>query len=146
MGDATLVIKRVFNAPIEDVFDAWIDPKRVAQWYGPEGFSNDIHSFEAREGGEYYLTMHAPSGEKHPLRGTFKTIKKPELLVFTWQWENASEMANKGGETEVTVEFKRIGSKTEMTMTHAGFVDKKTKQMHDHGWSSSFAKLAQNVG
>jgi uncharacterized protein YndB with AHSA1/START domain len=34
-----LVITRVFDAPRELVFKAWTDPKRVAQWWGPHGFT-----------------------------------------------------------------------------------------------------------
>ena len=140
MGDIALVIKRVFDAAPEDVFDAWVDPKQVEEWYGPEGFTNTIHSFDAREGGEYRLTMHGPDGD-HPLRGTFKTIKKPSKLVFTWQWENVDQNVNQGRDTVVTVEFKKLGDTTEMTMTHEGFLDKKTKEMHNMGWTSSFNKL-----
>ena len=48
MADVALVITRTFDAKPEDVFRAWIDPKLVAEWYGPEGFTNEIHEFDAR--------------------------------------------------------------------------------------------------
>ena len=138
MADVALVITRTFDAKPEDVFRTWTDPKLVAGWYGPEGFTNEIHEFDAREGGTYHLTMKGPNGEVHPLRGTFKTIKAPTKLVVTWQWQNGDTW---GAETFVTVEFKPVGDKTEMTMTHSGFADEKQKEMHNQGWSSSFNKL-----
>ena len=63
MADVALVITRTLNAKPEDVFKAWLDPKQVADWYGPEGFTNEIHEYDAREGGTYRLTMKAPNGE-----------------------------------------------------------------------------------
>lgn len=141
MGDVDLIITRTFDAKPENVFKAWVDPKQVAKWYGPEGFTNDVHEFDAREGGAYRLTMKGPDGSSHPLRGVFKTIQKPTKLVFTWAWDEGSGPASMEGETLVSVEFKAVGDKTEMTMTHAGFADEKAKEMHSMGWSSSFAKL-----
>ncbi|MBI2610339.1 SRPBCC domain-containing protein [Candidatus Kaiserbacteria bacterium] len=143
MADVRLTITRTFDAKPEEVFEAWIDPKMVAQWYGPEGFTNEIHEFDAREGGVYHLTMKGPNGETHPLRGVFKTIQRPTKLVLTWQWQNGEAW---GTETIVTVEFKAMGNKTEMTMMHSGFADEKQKEMHDQGWSSSFGKLDKVVG
>ena len=140
MADATLVIERTFDATPENVFDAWIDPVQVAKWYGPEGFTNDIHEYCATPGGGYRLTMHSPDGEMHPLKGKFITVERPKKLVFTWQWEGDGG-AEMNAETVVTVEFKAMGSKTEMTMTHERLAGEKSKQMHEQGWSSSFTKL-----
>ena len=37
-SDQQVLITRVFEAPRERVFAAWIDPDQVASWYGPEHF------------------------------------------------------------------------------------------------------------
>jgi uncharacterized protein YndB with AHSA1/START domain len=142
MAEIAITFTRTFEAPAEAVFDAWIDPKQIVEWYGPEGFTNTVHTFDVREGGEYRLTMHSPSGEDHPLRGTFKTIDRPRKLVFSWQWEQGGE-SPMGQETLVTVEFTEVGGKTEMVMTHSGFVNEEVKKMHEHGWSGSIDKLAR---
>ncbi|MBI2613107.1 SRPBCC domain-containing protein [Candidatus Kaiserbacteria bacterium] len=140
MADVVLIITRTLDAKPEDVFKAWTDPKQVAEWYGPEGFANEVHEFDAREGGAYRLTMKGPNGEAHLLRGVFKTLRPPTKLVVTWQWQNGDTW---GSETLVTVDFKPVGDKTEMTMTHSGFADEKQKEMHNQGWTSSFNKLAK---
>jgi len=38
-SDREIVITRVFNAPRELVFKAWTEPKHIAQWWGPKGFT-----------------------------------------------------------------------------------------------------------
>jgi uncharacterized protein YndB with AHSA1/START domain len=137
MNEGTLVIKKIFDAAPAVVWEAWVDESQVAQWYGPEGFTNTIHEFDAREGGTYRLTMHGPKGEHHPLRGMFKTLERPKKLVMTWQWEGDGMGTE---ETVVTVEFREVGGKTEMTMTHE-LPNAKSRDMHEMGWASSFNKL-----
>src|ERR1700728_3834836 len=56
------VITREFDAPRELVFKAWTDPKYLAQWWGPRGFTNPVCEWDARPGREIYVVMRAPNG------------------------------------------------------------------------------------
>ncbi len=143
MNDAVLVIQKKFTAPREIVWKAWTNAEHIAAWYGPEGFTTEIHSMDVRVGGSYYLTMTAPDGTKHPLRGTFLTLDAPKKIVMTWQWEN-DEPKGMGAETRVTVELKEHGVETEMTLTHE-LPNEESKKMHDMGWNSSFQKLSRQL-
>ena len=146
MSDAALIITRTFDASPEVLFDAWTDPVQVAEWYGPEGFAkSDIHSFEAKKGGSYSLTMNAPDGAKHKLVGKFKTFDRPHKLAFTWQWVEGGKNNMGGAETLVTVEFKSVGKQTEMIFKHEGFANEEAKKSHDMGWTSSFNKLEEII-
>ena len=42
------LIKKTFNVPRERVFDAWTQKEEVAAWFGPEGFTTDVHEFDLR--------------------------------------------------------------------------------------------------
>ena len=61
------------NSPPE-VFAAMSDPARVAKWWGPAGFTNTIHLFDFRPGGNWLLTMHGPDGKDYPNQSRFKRI------------------------------------------------------------------------
>jgi uncharacterized protein YndB with AHSA1/START domain len=50
-ADRAFVITRVFDAPRALVFKAWTDPKHVAQWWGPPGFTNPVCELDVRPGG-----------------------------------------------------------------------------------------------
>jgi uncharacterized protein YndB with AHSA1/START domain len=76
------VITREFDAPRELVFKAWTDPKQLAQWWGPKGFTNPVCEWDARPGGKIYDVMRAPNGAEHPMGGEFREIVAPERLVF----------------------------------------------------------------
>jgi len=144
MGTYALTLKRVFNAPPQKVFNAWTDPKEVALWYGPEGFTNEVHEFNLVEGGVYRLTMHSPKGDQYTLRGVFKLIQPYEKLILTWQWEKGLD-GGESNETTVTVDFKSADEGTEMTLTHEGFIDEEARKNHEMGWSSSFNDLEKHV-
>ena len=74
---------RVFDAPRKVVFVAWTDPKQVAQWWGPTGFTNPVCELDVRVGGTILIHMRAPDGIVYPMSGVYKEIVPPERLVFT---------------------------------------------------------------
>ncbi|MGB9045582.1 MAG: SRPBCC domain-containing protein [Pseudolabrys sp.] len=39
-GEASVTLTRVFDAPRTLVWKAWTDPKMMARWFGPRGFTN----------------------------------------------------------------------------------------------------------
>jgi uncharacterized protein YndB with AHSA1/START domain len=77
------VIPREFDAPRELVFQAWTDPKHLAQWWGPKGFTNPVCEWDARPGNAIHVVMRAPDGTEYPMGGEFREIVAPERLVFT---------------------------------------------------------------
>jgi uncharacterized protein YndB with AHSA1/START domain len=75
-------ITRDFEAPRERVFRAWTDPKLLAEWWGPIGFTNPVCDWEMRPGGRIHDVMRSPAGADHPMAGQFREITPPERLVF----------------------------------------------------------------
>lgn len=155
-SDATLSITRVFDATAERVFDAWLDPAQFAQWIGPRSFQvkADLQLLEPRVGGKYRIYMKMPNGE-NTVGGVYKEIVRPTKLVFTWTWVKHSgdcgaaptgvdSMA--GLETLVTVTFRAIGKKTEMTLLHESLPNVEQREGHNKGWSSTFEQLAEYLG
>ena len=78
-----LEITRVFNAPRKVVFAEWTDPKQVAQWWGPTGFTNPVCELDVRPGGAMLIHMRGPDGTIYPMNGIYKEVVPPERLVFT---------------------------------------------------------------
>src|SRR5277367_3819372 len=63
------IITREFAAPRKLVFQAWTDPKHLAQWWGPRGFTNPVCEWDVRPGGKIYDVMRGPNGTDYPLGG-----------------------------------------------------------------------------
>lgn len=74
---------RVFAFSREDVFAAFADPERLALWWGPDGFTNMINTFEFQPGGTWVITMTFDGGTDFVNRSTFLDIIVPERIRFT---------------------------------------------------------------
>jgi len=114
-GTPDLVLTRTFNAPRSLVFKAWTDPARVAQWWGPRGFTNPVCELDVRPGGAMRIHMRGPDGTVYPMAGTYEEIVEPERIVFT-----GSALDGRGRplfEVRHTVIFADHGAKTTLTVT-----------------------------
>jgi uncharacterized protein YndB with AHSA1/START domain len=40
MLEREVVLTRIFDAPRDLEFKLWVDPRHLAQWWGPHGFTN----------------------------------------------------------------------------------------------------------
>lgn len=147
--ERTLVTTRIFDAPRELVYRAWIDPKQLAQWFPPEGFSSPRCEIDPRPGGVFRVDMKAPdgppfNGQLFPGPGRVSEVIPNELLVFTMQPEIGA------GQTmpvvTTTVRFDDQAGKTKLTVeqslpTVADF-EAVAKQGMEQGINESLDKLA----
>lgn len=107
-----LHLTRVYDAPVEAVWDAWTDPKQVAPWWGPRGFTITTHSKELKVGGHWRYTMHGPDGVDYANVTKYLEVEEHRKLVY-----------DHGGNDErkplfrVTVLFSEEKGKTKMDMT-----------------------------
>ena len=84
-----LRLTRVFNAPRALVFCAWTEAEQMKRWFCPHDHWGVDVEVDARVGGAYRIAMHdTDTGRDHVARGTFREVRAPERLVFTWQWED----------------------------------------------------------
>ena len=103
---------RVFDAPRELVWQVWTDPKHLAQWWGPDGFTTTTSAYDARPGGIWRFVMHGPDGRDYQNRITFDEIVKPERIVYHHGGGDDVEPV----QFKVTVTFEDVGGKTKLTM------------------------------
>ena len=82
-GEGTVDIIRVFDAPRALVWQAWTDPKMLAQWFGPRGFTASVPELDVRVGGAIAHRHARPDGNDYPMKGVFREVRAPERLVFT---------------------------------------------------------------
>ena len=81
-SESGAAIERVFDAPPELVFRMWLEPRYLAQWWGPNGFTNRLYSLDPRPGGKLHIVMCAPDGTRYPMQSVFHEIVVAERLVI----------------------------------------------------------------
>ena len=114
IAESVVVLTRVFDAPRALVFRTWIEPRHLAQWWGPRDFTNPVCELDVRVSGKILIHMRAPDGTVYPMTGTFREIVAPERLVFTAVAEDHAGRALLEG--LVTVTFEEQGGKTKLTV------------------------------
>ncbi len=129
---ASLVLRRIFAAPRERVFRAWIEPEALERWFRPKGLAVTVLALDARAGGSF--RFEAENG--HAIFGTYLRVERPEKLVFTYSGD-----AIQGQETVVTLDFLDQGSLTEVVLTHDG-LSADLRALFEGGWPSLLDALA----
>jgi uncharacterized protein YndB with AHSA1/START domain len=136
-------LTRVFDAPRELVFKAWIEPKHLQEWWGPDCFTNPVCEIDPRPGGAIRIDMRAPDGTVYPMTGVFREVVEPERLVFTsyalgadgqpmFEVLNTLTFAEQGGKTALTLEARVTGTTAAAAPYLAGM---------DAGWKQSLDRL-----
>lgn len=75
-----IVNERLLPAEPTAVFNAVADPKTLALWWGPHGFTNRIDEFDFRVGGDWRVTMTSSDGTDFANRWTFHEIEPARRL------------------------------------------------------------------
>jgi len=142
-----LVLTRVFDAPRELVFKAWTDPKRVAEWWGPHGFTNPVCELDVKPGGAIRIHMRGPNGIVYPMTGVYQEVVEPERLVFVsaaldaagkpmFELLNTLTFAEEGGKTKQILRVRVIKRTAQAAPYLAGM---------EQGWTQSLERLVSYV-
>lgn len=79
---ATFRSDRVLPYPPHMVFSAFARPELLAEWWGPDGFTNTFDVFEFRPGGRWKYLMHGPNGAQFPNETVFLELHASSRLVL----------------------------------------------------------------
>ena len=136
MTDLTVNVNKTIHAPIEKVFDAWLNPKMLSQFMMPmPGMPEPDVENDVREGGGFTITMYAGDDEL-PHTGKYLEINRPDKLVFTWASHCSVD------NSIVTLNFTKISkNKTNIALSHVKFIDEKTRSDHESGWGNILSTL-----
>jgi uncharacterized protein YndB with AHSA1/START domain len=136
--ETPLVVRRVIPLPRERVFDAWLDPVRLARFMRPGSTAKATAEVDARVGGRFRIVMHHPhdsGGTEHT--GEYLLIDRPARLSFTWRSINTDDR-----QTIVTIDFLDRDGATEVVLTHSQLPPGRVES-HRKGWSDILEEAAR---
>ena len=151
-----IVITRVFNAPIEQVWSAWHEPDLVKQWWGPTGFTCPVANMDFREGGTSLVCMRAPAdfgGQDYYNTWTYHKIvplERMEYIVSLSEAEgNKVDPTTQGLPPDMPqdvrhlVTFRRVSdNQTEITVTEYDWTVGQMMEMSKMGQEQCLDKMA----
>ena len=85
-GDREVRIERVFDAPRERVFQAFVDPELIPRWWGRREDTTTVDEMDVRVGGRWRFITASCDGMT-AFRGEYRAIDEPERLEQTFEWE-----------------------------------------------------------
>jgi uncharacterized protein YndB with AHSA1/START domain len=135
----TVTLHRVFRAPPERVYRAFLDPDAMAKWLPPHGFTGRVLEMDARVGGRYRMQFtHMGSGHSHAFGGSYLELVPGERIVHTDSFDDP----NLPGEMRTTVTFKAVSVGTEVTAVQEGIPAVIPTEACYLGWQESLQLLA----
>ena len=131
-----LVITKIFDAPRQAVFDAWIDASKVELWWGC-AYTTEVNSeIEPRLGGKYAHAMTLKNVGQHEHIGIITEYEPPSILAYKLIDSKLDESMT------VRVEFIAQGIQTKVRLTQDNLPDPYSEFVAA-GWSAGFEKLAK---
>jgi uncharacterized protein YndB with AHSA1/START domain len=148
MGEAEsareIVVRRVFDAPREEVWRAWTESERLATWWGPRGWSTPPGKIEmdVRPGGRFRATSFSDEdGTEMTQEGGYREVVEPERLVFVEAGEGAW---HSGAVTTVT--FADLGGgRTEVVLRATIRTTGEERDAAEAGLAGAFDRLAEHL-
>lgn len=138
MGN-TVRLHRVFSAPPERVYKAFLDPDALVKWMAPHGFTAQVQHLEARVGGTYKMSFtNFSTGTSHSFGGTYQELIPNQRIRYTDQFDDP----NLQGEIEMLIELKAVMVGTEVTITQSGIPAVIPTEACYLGWQESLQLLS----
>jgi len=138
----TVRLHRVFTAPPERVYKAFVNADAMAKWLPPNGFTCKVQHFDAKVGGTFKMSFtNFGSGKSHSFGGKYLELVPHERLVYTDKFDDP----NLPGELKVTVILKKVSCGTDLSITQEGIPDVIPAEMCYLGWQESLRQLANLI-
>jgi uncharacterized protein YndB with AHSA1/START domain len=107
--DREIHTERVFDAPRDQVFAAYTDPKLIPEWWGPRDSTTIVDRMDVRSGGSWRFVMRDSDGNETGFRGSYRDVSPPERIVQTFEWEGMP-----GHVSVETATFEDLGDRTKV--------------------------------
>ena len=138
----TVRFHRVFRAPPERVYRAFLDADAMAKWLPPYGFTCKVHHMEAKVGGTFKMSFtNFTSGQGHSFGGSYRELVPSEKIRYTDVFDDP----NLPGEMQTTIVLKPVSCGTDIEIVQEGLPEMIPVEMCHLGWQESLAQLKRLV-
>jgi uncharacterized protein YndB with AHSA1/START domain len=132
-------IERTFDAPAEDVFDAWTSEEVISRWFKPkQGWREAEAEVDLRVGGAVRVVMRTPDGEPVRAGGEYTLIERPNRLAFTWTFED-----DPSNQQMIELEFTERDGATTVLFTNSDISGAERRDSQYEGWSTCLDEMGR---
>lgn len=135
----TIRLHRVFRAPAERVYRAFIDPEAMVKWLPPRGFTAKVHEIDVRVGGGHRMSFtNFGTGSSHSFGGRYVELTPHTRLRYTDKFDDP----NLPGEMQVTVTLRAVSCGTDVEIVQENVPSVIPADGCYVGWQESLMQLA----
>ncbi len=139
---STVRLHRVFRAPPERIYRAFLDADAMAKWIPPNGFTCKVHHMDVQVGGTFRMSFtNFSNGKSHSFGGEYLEISPHERIRYTDKFDDP----NLPGALEVTIILKQVSVGTEVNIVQEGIPDVIPVEACYLGWQESLVLLGKLV-
>ncbi len=141
-ASSSLKLVRVFKAPVERVYQCFVEPDAMVKWLPPHGFTGHMHRCEAKVGSGYRMSFTTlDKAWSHTFTGTYQELTPGKRIRYVNAFES-DDPVMAGAKMQVTIEFRGVPGGTEVTVVQEGIPAGPAAEGSPYGWSQSFDNLA----
>jgi uncharacterized protein YndB with AHSA1/START domain len=131
-------LERTFDAPAEDVFDAWTSPEVMRRWYhaGPDWETPEAE-VDLRVGGRFRVVMRKSDGTEVELSGEYTEIDRPHRLAMTCIFSDDHTRQ----EQLIELTFSESDGSTRVVLINSGIPNDQRRDAQRQGWGDCFDEL-----
>ncbi len=142
---------RHIRAPRSRVYRALLEPESVQRWMVPDQMTSRVHTFEAREGGAFRISLSydtpttagKTSAQTDSFHGRFVKLVPDTEVVQTVEFESNDPAMQ--GEMTITYTLADADGGTDLVGLHENVPSGVPPADNELGWSMSMDKLAKLV-
>jgi len=139
-GAPSLTYVRRIRATPAKVWNAFVDPRELVHWWGPDAGPTLSAETDVRIGGAFKIVFRTMAGEQFESHGEYLELDPPRRLVMSFWFSVAPDVRSR-----VTVSIVAVDDAVEVTVKHDGFSDDGLPATHEEGWKGALAKMAARL-
>jgi uncharacterized protein YndB with AHSA1/START domain len=136
-----LELSKSFTVPKVRLYQAWINPDDLKQWWHPMGTTLQEATTKPEVGAPVKYVFVAEEGAQSlTISGVYKEVAEGERLVYTWNWQLPTATVN-DSEFLLTIVFSSENSGSGLSVTQENFSNDEAVQPHREGWEKALNDL-----
>jgi uncharacterized protein YndB with AHSA1/START domain len=133
-----LIVTRIYAAPRDAVFEAWVETSKVQQWWGCAATTSVRSDIERCVGGKFDHRMVVAGVGEVPMNALITEYDPPKRLAYAIAVPDGAPKA--GTPMTVSVDFSEVEGGTRVRLVHAG-IPAEFRDMIRAGWTAGLEKL-----
>lgn len=138
-----LTLSKDFNVPVARLYQAWITPDDLKQWWRPMGNILQHATTPPKQDGQIeYVFANEQGAHSFTITGVYKEVQEEKKLVYTWNWQIPAATVGDSAFL-LTIEFSAAASGSRINVTQENFTDEEAVHPHQDGWEKALTDLQQ---